>query len=104
MLLNINILNVNVELPEMENKADMQFEKLAHTTKKCLMFRKLENDIAAQQKSEMAAKRPITYMMLLCSIQQEKLQSIDFVAIIRNNPYLVTKATLSLFDKIAKQL
>lgn len=48
MLLNMNILNVNVELPEMENKADMQFEKLANTTKKCLMFRKLENDIAAQ--------------------------------------------------------
>lgn len=56
MLLNINILNVNVELPEMENKADMQFEKLANATKKCLMFRKLENDIAANRNQKWLKK------------------------------------------------
>lgn len=38
------------------------------------------------------------------AFNKEKLRSIDPVAIMRNSPYLVTKVTLSLFGKSAKQL
>lgn len=86
---------------EWKIKTDMQFEKLANSTKRCLMFRKMKNNIVAQLKSEVAKKNSVTYTRLICSIQKKKLKSIDFVAIFRNNPYLVTQP---LFDKSAKQL
>lgn len=76
---------------EQKIKADMQFEKLANTTKKCLLFRKMENDVAAQQKSEVAKKKKSHYLPKQVVYNKEKLKSTDFVVIVRNNPYLVTK-------------
>lgn len=46
---------------EWKIKADMQVEKLVNSTKRCLMFSKMKNNVVAQLKSEVAKKNSITY-------------------------------------------